>query len=53
MKVRWNPWVAVVAIVCLAGMECVALSNGIDGALFTTVALIIGGIAGYELKRKS
>jgi hypothetical protein len=39
------------AIVVLGGLEAFALSRGIDGALFSAVTLIIGGLAGYETKR--
>jgi len=39
------------AIVCLTIICSVALVKGIDSALIGTVAAIIGGIAGYTLKK--
>ncbi len=44
--------VPVVAIIILGALEAVALSNGIDGALFMSVTATIGGIAGYTVKSK-
>lgn len=44
-----NPFIAVVAIVTLGGMEIVALQRGIDGALFGIVVAAIAGIAGYTV----
>lgn len=38
------------AIVCLTILEIVALLNGVDGALFSGVIIVIGGIAGYKIK---
>jgi len=43
--------VKITAIICLTVLECVALFNGIDGALFGIVAGIIGGIAGYKVSQ--
>lgn len=37
------------AIIVLGGLEIYALRQGIDGALFSTVAAIIGGLAGYKV----
>lgn len=45
-----NKWTPVVAIIALAAMQIYARSLGYDGTLQTITALIIGGIAGYELQ---
>ena len=39
------------AIVCLTVIVVVCLFRGIDHAIVATVAAIIGGIAGYEVKK--
>jgi len=36
------------AICALGGLEAIALFNGVDGALFSSIAVIIGGIGGYS-----
>ncbi len=41
-----------VAIICLTAVALSAILQGIDSVLLTTVAAIIGGIAGYEIKAK-
>jgi len=44
-------WLVVItAIVCLAGLEAYALHLGINGVLFSGIAVIIGGLAGYKAK---
>ncbi len=43
--------IAVVGIVTLGGLEAYALSQGINGALFTLAAVAIAGIAGFKLRR--
>ena len=43
--------VKLVAIVCLTIIVVVCLVQGIDHAVVATVAAIIGGIAGYEIKK--
>ena len=43
--------VKLVAIVCLTVIVCVCLLCGIDHAIVAIVASIIGGIAGYEVKK--
>jgi hypothetical protein len=40
------------AIVVLGTLEVVALCHNIDGALFSSVIAVIGGIAGYTVKSK-
>ncbi|MBA7658127.1 hypothetical protein ES703_66075 [subsurface metagenome] len=42
----------IIAILCLTGLEIVALANDINGALLAAVAAIIGGLGGYEVKRR-
>jgi hypothetical protein len=44
--------VKIVAIGALCVIECFALQKGIDGAVLGAVAAAIGGIAGYEIKKK-
>ena len=39
------------AIVCLTIIVVVCLLCGIDHAIVATVAAVIGGIAGYEVKK--
>lgn len=39
--------VASTAIIGLVIMECVALSNGINGTLFTLVVAAVAGIGGF------
>ena len=49
MHVRYK--VAILAILVIGVLEFYALSQGIDGTLFSTAAAGIGGIAGYVLKK--
>ena len=44
--------ITITAIICLTVLECIALMNHIDGALFLGIAVIIAGLAGYEVKNK-
>jgi len=41
------------AIVSITVLETVALSNGINGVVLGGAMALIGGIAGYEIKRKT
>ena len=43
--------ISIAAIASLAGLGIVALLKGIDSGLLTTIASIIGGIAGYRIGR--
>uniref|UniRef100_A0A6M3XWJ4 Holin n=1 Tax=viral metagenome TaxID=1070528 RepID=A0A6M3XWJ4_9ZZZZ len=43
-------WTPIAAIICLAGLEVVAMLKGIDGALFGIVVAAIAGLGGYEIK---
>ena len=47
MKIR-NGKVIIAAIAGLVIIEAIALLKGIDGALFSLVAAIIGGLAGWS-----
>ena len=39
------------AIVCLTIICSIALSHGIDSTIISVISAIIGGIAGYEIKK--
>lgn len=43
-------WTPMVAIICIAGLEALALLRGIDGAVFGIVVAALAGLGGYELK---
>ena len=43
--------IKVTAIACLTIICSIALMKGIDSALVGTVAAIIGGVAGYSIRR--
>ena len=45
-----NTIVLMTAILCLGCCLVVALVNGINGVLFTSVSVIIAGIAGYKAR---
>ena len=45
--------VKITAIICLAIICITALNKGIDSALVSAVSAIVGGIAGYSMKRVS
>jgi len=42
--------VPIVAIVAIVALEIVALLQGINGAVFTWVVVVIAGLGGYEIK---
>lgn len=44
---RWTP---IVAMVCIAGLEGFALSQGVNGAILGIVIAAIAGLGGYEVK---
>jgi len=44
--------IVLVALLCIAGLEVVALMKGIDGALMATSMGLIFGIAGYAVGKK-
>jgi len=49
--VREDTIVKVVAIIALTVICSLAIIRGIDSVLIGTVSAIIGGIAGYELRK--
>ena len=51
MPTQPAPQTEQLAIVCLTIIVVVCLFCGIDHAIVATVAAIIGGIAGYEVKK--
>ena len=44
--------IALVAILCIAGLEALALKMGLNATLLTLSVGAIAGIAGYQLKAK-
>jgi hypothetical protein len=48
--VRDDVVIKIVAILSLTAINIVALVNGIDTILTSTITAIIGGIAGYSVK---
>ncbi len=48
--IKKNTTVLITAIFCLTALELFAMSKGIDGYLFTLIAIAIAGIAGFELR---
>ena len=48
-KLDWR--VGIVAILTIGGLEAFALSQGVNGALFSLACVIVGGIAGFRLRR--
>mgnify|MGYP001582267924 CR=1 FL=1 len=46
--VKQNTIVLVTAILSLTGLEIFAMSKGIDGYLFSLIAVAIAGIAGFK-----
>jgi len=43
-------WTPIVAMICIAGLEALALVQGVDGALLGLAFAAIAGLGGYELK---
>ena len=43
-------WTPIVAMICIAGLEVIALVKGVDGALLGLAFTAIAGLGGYELK---
>jgi len=41
----------IIAILAITTLECVALSNGINGATFASTLAIIGGLGGFTIGR--
>lgn len=40
----------IIAILCITALEVVALTQGIDGAIFGVAIAAIAGLGGYEIK---
>jgi len=40
----------IVAIICIAALEVIAITQGIDGATFGLVVAAIAGLAGWQAK---
>lgn len=43
-------WTPIVAMIRIAGLEVLALLQGINGALLASGFALIGGLGGYEIK---
>jgi len=43
-------WTPIIAMICIAGLESLALVKGADGALLGLAFAAIAGLGGYELK---
>ena len=41
--------VTILVVLCITGLEIVALMNGINGWIFTTVVALLAGIGGWHL----
>lgn len=43
-------WTPIVAMICIAGLEALALVKGINGAILGLAFAALAGLGGYELK---
>ena len=43
-------WTPIIAMVCITGLEVFAISQGINGATFGIVLVVLAGLGGYEIK---
>jgi len=43
-------WVTLTAIICIAGLEALALIKGVNGARMGLACTASGGLGGYEVK---
>lgn len=43
-------WTVIVAMLCIAGLEALALIKGINGAIFGVAITALAGLGGYEIK---
>lgn len=43
-------WAPIVAMICIAGLEGLALIQGINGAILGLAFAALAGLGGYELK---
>lgn len=46
---KWTPIVSIVSIVIL---ECVALTQGVNGTVFSLVIAAVAGLGGYQIKAR-
>jgi len=44
--------ITIIAIICIAVLEAIALIIGIDGQVFSTVIAVLSGLGGYTIGRK-
>jgi len=45
-----EPYIAVLGIVCVLGIEVIALLKGVDGTMFGVACATVGGIVGWVFK---
>ena len=43
-------WTPIVAMLCIVGLEALAILKGVDGATFGIVIAALAGLGGYEIK---
>ena len=43
-------WTPIVAMICIAGLEALALTKGINGAMLGLAFAALAGLGGYELR---
>jgi len=43
-------WTPIVAMICIAGLEALALIQGVNGAILGLAFAALAGLGGYELK---
>jgi len=43
-------WTPIIAMVCIAGLEALAIMKGVNGATFGLVIAALAGLGGYEAK---
>lgn len=43
-------WTPIVAMLCIVGLEALAIVRGMDGAVLGIVVAALAGLGGYELK---
>jgi len=43
-------WTPIVAMICIAGLQALALIKGVNGAIFGVAIAALAGLGGYELK---
>jgi len=43
-------WIPLTAMLCITGLEALAITQGVDGAVFGIVIAALAGLGGYEIK---